>query len=43
MKKLKSVGLKTTNKVCENKKIVCRSEDQLDYSLGSYLIIRILI
>lgn len=35
MKKLQSVGLKLTSKTHENsKKIVCRSEDQPNYSLG---------
>ncbi|XP_060868106.1 uncharacterized protein LOC132943234 isoform X2 [Metopolophium dirhodum] len=34
MKKLQSVGLKSTSKTYENnKKILCRSEDRLDYSL----------
>jgi len=35
MKKLQSVGLKLTSKIHEhNKKIVCRSEDQLNHLLG---------
>jgi len=34
MKKLQGVGLKSSKTHEHNKKIVCRSEDQLNYSLG---------
>jgi len=43
MKKLQSVGLKSNIKTHENnKEIVCRSEDQLNYSLGKLYVYEVL-